>query len=234
MNLLKNKISYILFTFLVIFNLSIIIIPFNVKNITTYTVSLICGNIAICAQYFTLSNFIAGKNLKSKIYGFSIYKISISYLIIQIMISILFFVLGNYICIKPWIIILIEIIFHFFVALGLIASNVYKETLINYDNDLNDSIQYTKELRNNLESINNLVVKIDVKEKIDDILELLKYSDPVSSKYALDVEDKIINKMEMLKNDIYNEDYDGAMDRINSIENLIKERNLITKSNKGK
>ena len=74
----------------------------------------------------------------------------------------------------------------------------------------------------------------DVKEKINELEEIVKYSDPMSSSSLTEIEEDIDIKVKILKDQINNSENDVIFNTIEQIKKLILERNRKTKLYKNK
>ena len=71
-----------------------------------------------------------------------------------------------------------------------------------------------------------------LKKTLERLYETAKYTDPVSSKAVVDIEDQISIKVEKLKKTICAENFDEAKLIANEIDGLLKERKLRARSSR--
>lgn len=231
----KNFKKYLLVVgiILVIYNLLVFIIPFKHINNLTFWLTWVFGLISILGQ--PIIAFIALKDsqsLKSKIYGWPIIKIGYVYLIVQLIICLLFFILGIFVNVATWIVVLLSIVLIGLISIGLIATDTYKEEIIKMEESAPLSTKFINNLKANSRSLLTKVDNSKLKAELQVLIDTINYSDPVSSDSSLEIEDEINRKFNDLKNDISNYNFDNVIDNIRELTSLVNERNEIVKINK--
>ena len=212
---------------LAVYILAFLIIPFK-KGASAW----ICFGFSIVAFFAgsAISVFAFDKkDLKSKFYGFPIFKVGSIYVAAQLALGIVLCVIGAFIDIPYWITLLLSVIVLAVAAIGVIATGSARSNIENIEKTTEKEIQTHKVFTLNIEGIIDICNNDDVKVKLKKLAEDFKYSDPVSNKNTESIEDDIILKLESLKKNV-NANPDKVFVDIQEVSNLLSERNRICKA----
>lgn len=226
----NEKRSYIILIILaILFSTISFVIPIS-KGITFF-VAYAFGIIAILFQSYIIKICsIKGKDVKSRFYGFPIVQISLIYLVIQLLISLLEMVTTT--IFPNWLVIIINTLITAIATIGCIAADAMKDEIQRQDNNLRQNLSNMRELQLLSKSLINMctdeTAKIQVKEIADDF----KYSDPVSSEMTKEIENSLKLLMNDLQCEIMNENNESIKKLCEEIEIKLSERNRICILNK--
>lgn len=218
----------IILILLAVYNVLFFVIPFDFSESagafwTSYGVTTFLAIFMVVVVALGM----AGKELKSKVFGLPIIKLGYSILVAQLVIDLVTMSVGNFYEIPAWILAIVEVFLLTFFFVSLITRVAYKDTISKIDaKEYKES--FIKELRIEIQSLYNSVNNENIKRNLNILVELVRYTDPVSNKEVEAVEDEIVNKVTELKCEIENEE--KALVLISSIINLIKERKIRLKS----
>lgn len=222
--------SLILAVILVTYNILYFVIPFN-RSLsagsywTTYGVTLFLI-LFMCIIVFI---GIGDKKAKSRIFGVPILYLGYSVLVTQFVIDAAIMIAGNWISIQTWITVIIETLLLAAFFISLIKKTAYKDTIKRVDAKEYKEV-YIRDLRIELETIYNMVEEPTLKKILEKLYETAKYTDPVSSKEVVEIEDQISLEVEKLKKTIKENDYESARVIATEVDSLLKERKLRARS----
>ena len=218
--------------FLVVYSVFVFVIPFAKQNIATFVITYITSVIAISAQaYFAKVSF-SNESLKSKFYGFPIAKVGFVYLLAQLIVSIIVYVVGAFVNIAPWIIIIIEVVIIALAAFGLITTTSYKDVIEELEEKVVVDKSFISKLKLDASSYVYRITSKETKELFDKFVDIVKYSDPISNDSLKSIENEIDTKFNEIKDLINQENYLLANREINTIINLMNSRNELCKRTK--
>ena len=170
-------------------------------------------NVISLIIFIILISIQSSKTLKENVYNTNNYILAMIVLLINLLLSLMFMI--NCINLKLYIIIF-GIVFLLQIILYIIFSNVKREN-IKYDQKIKKIDTYKNELLIILKDKNN--------NYLENLIDAIKYMDPVSNKYVNEIEQEI-------KERVYNITNDTSKEEIQAITTLINKRNLILKNNK--
>jgi uncharacterized membrane protein len=190
---------------------------------------------------YTLYESFSHKSAISKVYGWPIFKTGFIYASIQTFFTVLFTIIEALISksgsatIQLWIPSVLSSILFIVAIIGLMVTKESKDHVEKIDkitdNDSPD-LTFMKQFRNDMEILENSCDNSILKNRIASLSEKAKYSDPVSSQDVLTIEDKICQKIILLKSDVSKNDVNECLEEIKEIERLLDERNTFVKAEK--
>ena len=207
----------------VIYNILFWVIPFpkNSASMVVYVFSLLSIVTALGITYIA---FAKGNGIKSKIYGFPIFKVGIMYAAIQIIFGIIIFVFGCFTEVPVWISIVLSVILAGLVAIGVIATDNARDII---DEQEAETIRRTKtvtQFRLSIDNIVDMCKDAELKKKLSYLSEDFKYSDPMSAPELEEIEKKIKDAVDELKYFVDNGD-ETASDKAEQIKIMLADRN---------
>ena len=223
----KNSKRYIvvILALIVLYNIIVFSIPFPKKDIATFIICYIASMISLLVQPVVYYMVINNTSLKSKLYGWPLLKVGYVYVIVQLLVTLLFYLVGAFIKIPTWISLIVCLIIAVFAFIGILLTNIYKEEIEKIE--INDSIN--KDFIMNLRSDSELLAKKTTIESIHSDLvsftELVKYSDPVSNESLKSIEEKITNIYNEMKHFVEINNIDEAKEKLKEVSILMEERN---------
>lgn len=216
-----------------IFTILYFAIPYPHKNESTYILAYVFLVVAFLAQiYVVFLAFSNSSSIKSKLYGWPIFNVGITYLILQTISTAVVSIVNAYYYFPIWIVITISILLMGFTAIGLISTKVAKEIVEQQDDNTAAKTSFIDQLRANSKIFLESVSHEPLKKKATDLLELIKFSDPISNESVLAIEEEIDVNYEELVSTYKKGDYGLSEQKMDSLSSLIKQRNSICKSSK--
>ena len=219
--------------FATLFILLSLLIPFTKLNVASFVIVFIFALVAFAVQPLVAYYCCKDNNtLKSKFYSWPILKVGFIYLFAQLIISILIYVLGAFFFIKAWIPLLICLVLAILTMIGLISTKTYKDEVERIESAQKETIKLFKNIKIELEFIVDSNKEESIRKDLDDLVELVKYSDPVSSDATNEIEQNILENINNLKELLTNAKFVEAKNTIENLVNLVNKRNKICKLNK--
>ena len=215
------------------YSVLILVIPYPRKSNAIFWLAWAMGLIFILAQpfiaYYGLKD---SKTIKSKIFGWPIIRLGYLSLIIQLILTLIFLIVGAFIAIPIWILVIIEVILISFTIIGLLVKDTYREEIENMDKNAPITIKFINDLKTDSEILSKRITTDEIHLKLLEFAEEVRYSDPVSLETLTEIEDEINRKYITMKENILNNSLENVIDEINELLQLLRERNLINKREK--
>ncbi len=219
----KKKLRYLIsmVIILILYNVIVFAVPFTRTQNFWIGYAFAMVSIVTVLLVFT---YIIGRDtaLKSKFYGLSLIYIAWMYLIIQLPISLIFMVLPN---IPIWICVIVCGLIFGASSIGFIATDASKEEIERIDITVKEKVFYIKSLQVDLEVLLGEASDKLLQKVLKELLETVKYSDPMSHESLSTLESKIESKTYELKEVIASNNIEKAKAMCNEIHNLVIERN---------
>ncbi len=229
----SKKYVFVISILIVLYNVLVWAIPFPKNNITTFIINYVASMIALLAQPIIYYIAIHNKDsLISKLYGWPILKVGYVYGIIQLCITLLFYILGSFIEIPAWISIVLTIILIGFVLIGILVTDAYRYEIEKMEINVPITKKFILDLRIDSETFARKITSEPIHSELVAFAELVKYSDPVSTDLLVDFEDEIAKKYTEIKELIINEKLIEARNELKEICVLMEDRNKRCKTTK--
>lgn len=233
MNKNSKKYLIVISILIVLYNILVWVIPFPKKDISTFIISYIASMIALIVQPIIYYIAVHEKEtVKSKIYGWPILKVGYVYCIIQLLLTLIFYILGVFVKIPTWISIVLVIIIMAFALIGIIITDTYREEIEKMETNFSTNKQFILNLKIDAETYARKTTIEPFHTELIKFVELVKYSDPVSNESLVDIEEEICSKYNDIKYLIDNEKYEDAVNKLKEITLLMEERNIKCKLTK--
>lgn len=166
------------------------------------------------------------KELKSRIFGISIFNVIIFAGIIQFIFDALVMSLGHFYVFPLWITLVFELLFFSCVFISLISRTAYRNAIDSFEKKEEAKTSCIDELRIQSQLLVTLSESKAYCKKIEKMNDMFKYCDPVSDESVLELEDEILTNVSKLK-ELINSNNDIEVERIiNIIYSQIEERSL--------
>lgn len=199
-------------------------IPFP-KNAASWAAYIACV-IAILFGWFTANIAFKGtKTLRSKVYGFPVFRIGYIYITAQVIFTIILCLI-NIICLVPvWIAVVVSVVFLALALIGVIVTDNARDTVEKIDEKTEEEIRKVTYFKIEIDSVVNMCNDSELKKKLNILSDKFRYSDPVSCDELIGIENKISDEIEKL-NDIIIENNRGAVEeQISYVTSLLEDRN---------
>lgn len=211
----NSKLSYMLVGLMfVIFNVIAFVIP--TPKLESFWIAYVFTIIAFLVQIFIFNKVLKKEqSLKSKFLGFPLINIGITFLVIQIIAFFIFMMFPNIQC---WITLVVCSLILGISGICLITVEIGRNEITRVENKVKEKVFYIKELQIDVEIMVKKCTDKQCKEELEKLVEAIKYSDPMSSEKLQDIENEIKSKINELGQSC-------SIEKINEVQNLIKERN---------
>lgn len=226
-NVLRMIIAIVIL--LAVWNVLAFAIPFD--HTPVFWIGYGCGMLAIFAQLpLMLYSFGAGKNLRSKLYGFPIARVSVVYLAVQLILGLLAMALGA--LIPAWPVVIVEVLFIAAIAAGLLATTAMRDEIQRQDTVLKANVGRMRALQSKTHALVGLTEDQKLLPALKQLAENLRYSDPVSSAATAETESSLAACVDDLEKALIDGELDGAFVLCKKAEAVLIERNRLCKLNK--
>lgn len=232
-NLNKKTISAVAVYGIVLFLFVFVyfIIPFP-KSLASY-MSFIFTVIAILASAGISAYAFSGKeDLRSKVYGYPVFRIGIYYALIQFGFTVVVSLLGIFLYIPEWLVLLVCVVLLALAAIGVIATDNTRDIIEKIEAETKLQTAEMKYFRADVSTLAYNVEDPTVKKELMKLSEMFKYSDPVSSEATEPYEKELNVKLEVLRASLNVETTEEILSYVKEITNLLAERNRICKLSK--
>lgn len=216
-----NTFKFLIITinFLILYNVVTLLIPF-VKN-ANFWISFAFSNLAIIAQIIVgILSLKNSSKMKDKFYSIPTLKISGIYLIAQLILSGFFMIFSG---IPYWINIIACVTVFEIALIILILANISKSTLQKIDDEIAIKTNFVQKLHVDISYIERKEENEITKNALKNLAEKVRFSDPVSSTYLLDIENDIEVKVKEFMT------AENKLFVVNEIDNLLAKRNELCK-----
>lgn len=212
-----KKMSYlILAIFFILFNVVAFLLPLT-KSVLFYT-GYIFTVIAFIIVAIVLHVFSRKENLNSKFLNLPLLYLGISYIVIEV---ILFFII-NALNLPLWLGIILYTILLGISLVMLLSTDKGVEANENLEKKILEKKNFLKNIEIELEFILKEEKDSEVEKALKDLIEKVKFSDPMSHDSLRELEEKISNKLDVLNNS------NNKLDVIEELDLLLEKRNKKT------
>ena len=227
----KNRVRGLVMLFILFAIFSVIAFSVPSARNTCFILSYEFGVIALVLQIYVFA--IAskgGRSVKSRYYGFPIARVGLIYLILQLLISLVGVIASKYI--PCWAIVITSAILLGVCALGLIATDIAREEIVNLENVEHEEIKNIRKIQASVNALQTMCSDKDLKKEVTSLAEAIRYSDPISTLEPEEIEVELQTGIEQLRTLIKEEKTDEAMQFSKELEEKLNERNAIVKVSK--
>lgn len=214
--------TIILLILAALYSVVFFVVPFTKQNNTAfylaYGATILMFLVAIIIFIIAFGGC---KDLKTRVFGIPLARISLAILILQTLIDAAVIACGVFYFIPNWAVIVVEIALIAFTLIGIIIRSVYRETINNNDEKQESKEAFIKELRIEIDMLVRENKNEALQAPLHKLQDLIKYTTPVSSNEVVSIENDIIESM----NDLHNsENVDQTIETIDKIITLLNER----------
>lgn len=211
--------------------LTTLIIPFKKPGAswTMFAFSLI--SIASGA-YICLLAFKNTKDLMSKFYGFPVFRIGVLYVVIQLALTVVIYIIGAFVDVPFWVGFLLSVLMGGAAAIGCITTDNARDIIEEIDNKTYEETKTVMFFQTDIADVLDLCKSEKARPVLAKLVNKFKYSDPVSSPETEESEVVIKNAIDDLRNSIRTLGDDDLLQKIENIDNLLSSRNRICEKSK--
>ncbi len=215
---------------LVLFNVVFWCIPFpkNATSIILYAFSLV-SIIGGCG--ITMYAFSKGTELRSKVYGFPVFRMGYIYMIVQLLFSVAVCVVNVFIAVPAWIAVVVSVLILGLSAIGVIATDATRDIITEQEKKWAAQTAKNAEFRLNIDSIAERCPEGELKKKLSSLAEEFRFSDPISSDALTEIEKKLGEEVAALKA-LVTANPEEAIKKADEVHYLLADRNRLCKASK--
>lgn len=218
---MKKRSGYLIFAIvLIVFAVVAFAVPF--EKTTVFWASFVFGLLAICFQIPLWNKALSGETLKSKFLGFPVLYVGISYLIIQLIVSIIMMAVPG---IPLWIAIIVDVIILAFACGFVTSSGVARTAIEETEEKIQAKTTFIKGLKADVDILLSKEADTEVKEALKKLSDEIRFSDPMSNSVLEGIEAEISDKLMSVSSAGENKLF-----VISEISGLIKQRNIKCKA----
>lgn len=219
-------------------------ILFVVYNVLYFAIPFPKTSAAWIAYFFTLCSFAVSywifsvafqktEGLESKVYGFPILRVGISYLAIQLVFGFVVDLLGYWIRVAGWVVVIVSVLLLAYALIGMIATDTARDVIEQQQEEVEIQTEKIKYFRLDIAGMADRAAEGEVKKKLMKLAEDVRFSDPVSSEALREIEGRL--ELEAMKlGDMLGGSQEDCLTQIEVLSNLLADRNRRCKALKGR
>ena len=164
------------------------------------------------------------EGLKSKIYGFPIFKIGFTYTIFQLIFGVIIMVIGSFVEIPIWIPVAVSVVALAMAGIGIIGTDNVRDYITEQQVRTQASVKQMKTFRLDMQYIVDSCTDPELKKPLEKLADNFRYSDPVSSDALAGIEENLQTQVNMLAA-MVSTNKEAAKAQIATVSNLLADRN---------
>lgn len=229
---IRTQVVAVLVIVAALFSAVVFIAPFE-KDEPTFWIGYLAELIAIFIQIpvFRLA-YPVGTELKSKVLGYPIFKIGISYLVVQTILSIVIIGVGNGGDFPTWLAFLLCLIVLGAAVLFGMSANMARTAINNLEAATAVDTQLMKSMALRAKNLVNKTSDPELQKELNKLAEKITYSDPVSSPAIADAEYRLATAFGQLEAAVMSPQSAGAKELCQSVNIALDDRNTACKASK--
>lgn len=217
---------------LAIYNIITFAIPF--KHVGAFWPAYVFGLIAILVQIGIEALALCGKTaLRDKVYAFPMFRLGFIYLAIQLVLTLVFFVLATFVEAFPsWIAWVISAILLGVFSILVLITDTTRDVIVKIEEVEERQTRQVKTFRISIDSIMRRVEDKELLAKLNKLSDIAKYSDPVSNEALYEIEAEITDRITVLTACVNDGDIESAKAVTEQVIDLFDDRNALCKVTK--
>lgn len=233
----------VLVSILAIFNILYFAIPYPHPNLGLWWLVYAFEMVSLLSLGFVAYDAFAHEGIKSKLYGWPVFKVGLTYAIIQsavtLIVTILEGVLVSFAKVEvplwaPAVVSGILLILAIIGYVGTSEAKDYAEKVESGSSSRPADTAFIKGLRVNMQTLVAEISDDNLKKKASDVEEKVRYCDPVSDPSLTEVEDEIDKTYVGLRDSVARNDIHSSYDLLEKLNRLLDERAESAKAGKKK
>lgn len=219
-------------------------ILFVVYNVLYFAIPFPKNSASWIAYFFTLCSFVVSywifmvafqntEELESKVYGFPILRVGISYLAMQLIFGFVVDLLGYQVKVAGWVVVVVSVLLLAYALIGMIATDTARNVIEQQQEEVVIQTEKIAYFQLDIAGLADRAAEVDVKEKLMKLAEDVRFSDPVSSEALQEIEGRL--ELEALKlENMLGSNPEDCLTQIELLSNLLADRNRRCKALKGR
>lgn len=222
MNFTKTKAGFLIILVIIlgVFNAIAFMIPF--VRLGSFWAGYGFTMLALVLCFAASGYAFRGETMQSKFYGLPMPVVLLIYIIIQLILG---FVFMAFISIPVWVSVLACGLLLACCLIGLIAYDLTKDAVERIDSEIKQKTFYIKSLQADVEGMVNQTEDPLLRKALKELVDAIRYSDPMSADALSSLENKIEAKTAELGELIASNSVDAAKTLCAQIQNIVAERN---------
>lgn len=216
---------------LILFSILFFVAPFPKTAATIISYVFLVVSAALSA-FLTFRAFDNNTEIKSKVYGFPIFKVGIITFVLQLVFTLLVFIIAFFVSVPVWVSVVVPLFIIGFGCIGAIAAESVRTETERQDEEIRTQTEKITYFRLDIENIVELCKNEELKKAVSKLAEDIRYSDPVSSDATAEMEEKISSAITDLER-LVTADDSATMDKVAEIGRMLSDRNRRCKEMKG-
>lgn len=216
----------------VAFSVISFVLPFG--HSAVFWVAYLFGAIAVGVQAYVMPKaFVDGSSARSKFYGFPIARVSVAYLSLQIILSLMFMALAKQT--SSWVLrieVILSVALLGAAVIGFFATDSIREEVQRQDTHLKKDVERMRALQSQMVSLVNQCSDSETKAALEKLSEAFRFSDPVSCDATMTIEDDLASYVDDMQNALLEGDNESIVDLCAKATPVLARRNQICKQNK--
>ena len=180
----------------------------------------------------TLFAFSKSEELKSKFYGYPVFRIGSLYTIIQLALTVLIYIIGAFVNIPYWVGLVLSVLVAGLASVGVITVDNARDYVEETEEKIVFATKTIKKFNVDIADILGMCKDEAAYLPLKKLVERFKYSDIVSNDETAAIEEKIKLEIEELRAIISSEETDKIIAKIDVISNLLSTRNALCEQGK--
>ena len=180
----------------------------------------------------TIFAFGKSSTLKSKFYGYPVFRIGVIYTIVQLVITLPIYIIGAFVNVPCWIGLSISILVLGLAAIGLIATDNARDYVESVDEKTITVTKNIREFQIDIADVLDMCKDDNIRTPLKKLVDKFKYSDIVSTDDTATIEEQIRYEVDELRNMIATESAEIIIAEIEKITNLLSSRNRLCENSK--
>ncbi len=180
----------------------------------------------------TLFAFSKSEELKSKFYGYPVFRIGSLYTIIQLALTVLIYIIGAFVNIPYWVGLAISVLLMGLASIGVITTDTARDYVEEIDTKTTATVKTLTRFNVDISDLVDVCKYDSAKSSLKKLAEKFKYSDQVSSSATEEKEALIMEELNNLREIITRNDAEKIIEQVEAVSNLLNSRNRICESAK--
>jgi magnesium-transporting ATPase (P-type) len=233
----------VLVLILAIFNILYFAIPYPHPSAGLWWLVYAFEMASLLSLGFVAYDAFSHQGIKSKVYGWPIFKVGLIYAIAQTVITLTVTILEGVLStfakveVPLWIPAVVSGILLILAIIGYIGASEAKDYVLKAESGNSArpvDTAFIKELRVNFQSLLASISDEELKKRVSEVAEKVRYCDPVSSPSLTEIEDEITRDYVELADAVSKKDTPSSYDWLNRLSRLLDERAELAKADKKK
>ena len=171
-----------------------------------------------------------GDGIRSKFYGWPIARVGVVYMAAQLVLSLVFMALSKWV--PTWAALVLYAILLGAAAVGFIAVEATRDDIERQDVKLKKDVRRMRALQSKAASLVEQCDDSATKAVLEQLSDMLHYSDPVSNETTVALEDELVNYVDELQNALTQGEFETVTGLCKKTMPILTQRNQLCKQNK--